>query len=93
VVIGMQDFVRRKSHEDALAFEAAFNNSAKEFEALHVPFLLEGVANVSELNLKDGIDPNKKGQTKRAKQKGPRENGRDDMEVSLSAALVYFYIL
>jgi len=66
VVIGMQDFVRRKSDGDALAFKSAFANSAKEFEALYVPFLLEGVANVSELNLKDGIHPNKKGQEKMA---------------------------
>jgi len=66
VVIGMQDFVRRKSDEDAIAFKATFFNSAKEFEALYVPFLLEGVANVAELNLKDGIHPNKKGQEKMA---------------------------
>jgi len=66
VVIGMEDFVGKKSREDALAFKAAFTNSAKEFEALYVPFLLEGVANVSALNLMDGIHPNKKGQEKMA---------------------------
>ena len=66
VVIGMQDFVRRKSRGDAQLFEATFANSAKEFDALHVPFLLYGVANVSALNLKDGIHPNKKGQEKMA---------------------------
>jgi len=31
-----------------------------------VPFLLEKVANVSALNLMDGIHPNKKGQEKMA---------------------------
>lgn len=66
VVIGMQDFVGRKSREDALAFKSAFANTAKEFDALYVPFLLEGVANMSGLNLSDGIHPNKKGQEKMA---------------------------
>jgi acyl-CoA thioesterase-1 len=39
-------------------FEAIYPRLAEDFEVLFVPFLLEGVAGVPELNLPDGIHPN-----------------------------------
>jgi acyl-CoA thioesterase-1 len=48
-------------------FEAIFPRLAREFKTPLIPFLLEGVAGVRELNLEDGIHPNEKGQKKIAK--------------------------
>lgn len=42
-------------------FDSIFPELAKEFNLPFVPFLLEGVAANSELNLLDGIHPNEKG--------------------------------
>lgn len=42
-------------------FEQMFVEVAEEFDALLIPFLLEGVGGVRELNLADGIHPNAEG--------------------------------
>ena len=42
-------------------FRAAFAQLAADFEVVFVPFLLEGVAGVAELNQADGIHPNAEG--------------------------------
>ena len=42
-------------------FEALFSSLAKTYKISLVPFLLEGVAGKSELNIEDGIHPNSKG--------------------------------
>ncbi len=44
------------------AFEAVFPRVASSFETLFVPFLLEGVGGVPELNQPDFIHPNAEGQ-------------------------------
>jgi len=49
-------------------FEAIYPRLAREFRVPLIPFLLEGVAGVRELNLEDGIHPNEKGQEKIARQ-------------------------
>jgi acyl-CoA thioesterase I len=43
-------------------FAAIYPKLAKEYKALLIPFLLENVATISELNLEDGKHPNAKGQ-------------------------------
>ena len=43
-------------------FASIYPDLAKEFDAGLIPFLLEGVAGVPELNLRDGIHPNPRGQ-------------------------------
>jgi len=43
-------------------FASIYPDLAKEFDAGLIPFLLEGVAGVPELNLRDGIHPNPLGQ-------------------------------
>lgn len=43
------------------AFRAVFTRVAEENDALLIPFLLEGVAAVPELNQEDGIHPNERG--------------------------------
>ena len=43
-------------------FEAVFTDLAKKNNAPLIPFILEGVGGVSELNLADGIHPTAKGQ-------------------------------
>jgi len=42
-------------------FEAVFNRIAAELEVVYMPFLLEDVGGVAELNLPDGIHPNADG--------------------------------
>ena len=42
-------------------FEALFSSLAKTYKISLIPFLLEGVAGKSELNIEDGIHPNAKG--------------------------------
>ena len=42
-------------------FKAMFIDLAKKYNATLIPFLLEGVAGVKELNIEDGIHPNSKG--------------------------------
>lgn len=42
-------------------FSAVFSQVAKKYKTPLIPFLLEGVATKSELNLPDGIHPNPKG--------------------------------
>lgn len=42
-------------------FEGLFKELAKKYQLVFVPFLLEGVAGKSELNLPDGIHPNEAG--------------------------------
>lgn len=43
-------------------FRGIFSSIAKEYQAALIPFLLEGVAGIPELNLGDGKHPNPKGQ-------------------------------
>ena len=45
-------------------FEAIYPRLAREFRIPLIPFLLEGVAGVRELNQEDGIHPNEKGHEK-----------------------------
>lgn len=42
-------------------FAAIFPNLAKEYNAAFIPFLLEGVGGIPELNLRDGIHPTPEG--------------------------------
>ncbi len=42
-------------------FETLFKDLVKKHELIFIPFLLEGVAGVKELNQADGIHPNEKG--------------------------------
>lgn len=42
-------------------FEAVFPNLAKKYEIALIPYLLEGVGGIRDLNLADGIHPNVKG--------------------------------
>jgi acyl-CoA thioesterase-1 len=44
------------------AFRAVFPELAREYDAVLIPFLLEGVAGVPELNQPDGIHPTAEGQ-------------------------------
>lgn len=44
------------------AFNAIFPDLSKEFNAIHLPFFLEGVAGIDSLNLADGKHPNEIGQ-------------------------------
>jgi acyl-CoA thioesterase-1 len=55
-----------------LEFEAIYPRLAREFRAPFIPFLLEGVAGVRELNQEDGIHPNEKGQDRIASTVQPR---------------------
>jgi acyl-CoA thioesterase-1 len=48
-------------------FRQMYKDLEKEMEVILVPFLLEGVASVKELNLSDGIHPNEKGHKVMAK--------------------------
>ena len=48
--------------EFAEKFASIYSELAEEFNAGLVPFLLDGVAGIPELNLKDGIHPNPDGQ-------------------------------
>lgn len=50
-----------------LEFEKVFENLAKKYQLRFIPFLLEGVGGISNLNLPDGIHPNKKGHEMMAK--------------------------
>ena len=43
-------------------FAGIYPKLAKEYQALLIPFLLENVATIPELNLEDGKHPNAKGQ-------------------------------
>jgi acyl-CoA thioesterase-1 len=43
------------------AFRAAYKDIAKKYDVAFVPFLLDGVAGVADLNLDDGIHPNARG--------------------------------
>lgn len=53
-------------------FEAIYPRLSREFKIPLIPFLLEGVAGVRELNLEDGIHPNEKGQERIAQLIEPR---------------------
>lgn len=43
-------------------FNAIFPSLSKAFDAVHIPFFLEGVAGIDSLNLADGKHPNARGQ-------------------------------
>lgn len=43
-------------------FRSIFKNLADEFDSGYIPFLLDGVAGIKELNIADGIHPNEQGQ-------------------------------
>lgn len=61
ILIGMKMPPNYKSGDYAKKFESIYPALAKKHGIPLVPFLLEGVAGVPELNLKDGIHPNVKG--------------------------------
>ncbi len=46
------------------AYEKVFENLAKKHKVILVPFLLDGVATIPELNIADGIHPNSQGHEK-----------------------------
>ena len=46
------------------AFRAAFRDVAKQYHVAFVPFLLDGVAGLADLNQEDGIHPNARGAQK-----------------------------
>jgi acyl-CoA thioesterase-1 len=46
----------------ARGFEEVFEELAREYDAVLIPFLLEGVAGVRSLNQADGIHPTAAGQ-------------------------------
>lgn len=46
----------------ATAFRNAYRETAREYDAAYVPFLLDGVATIPELNQEDGIHPTAEGQ-------------------------------
>jgi acyl-CoA thioesterase-1 len=48
------------------SFEAIYPRLAKDLDVPYVPFFLDGVAGVPELNLADGIHPNAAGQARAA---------------------------
>ena len=54
------NYGKKYQHE----FEAIFPRLAREFRIPFIPFLLEGVAGVRELNQEDGIHPNERGQAR-----------------------------
>lgn len=60
VVAGMK-LPPNYGEEYAREFEQMFIEVAEEFDALLIPFLLEGVGGVRELNLPDGIHPTAEG--------------------------------
>ena len=43
------------------AFKKMYQELAAKYELSQIPFLIEGVAGVAELNIEDGIHPNEKG--------------------------------
>lgn len=49
-------------------FRETYREIAREYDVVLVPFLLEGVGGMAELNQRDGIHPNEKGQALIAKQ-------------------------
>jgi acyl-CoA thioesterase-1 len=75
-------------------FEAVYPRLAKELEVLLVPFLLEGVAGVPELNLPDGIHPNAighellAGNVLPAIEKVLQPQGRSEMELEAPVGAV-----
>lgn len=48
-------------HDYSVKFTKMFTDLAEENEALLIPFLLDGVGGIPELNLPDGIHPNEEG--------------------------------
>jgi acyl-CoA thioesterase I len=50
--------------KNAEEFESVFKRLAQKYKVTFIPFLLEGVGGVKELNIEDGIHPNEKGHQK-----------------------------
>jgi acyl-CoA thioesterase I len=50
--------------KQAKAFSEVYTDLEREFKVKRIPFFLEGVAGVKELNQEDGIHPNEKGHEK-----------------------------
>jgi acyl-CoA thioesterase-1 len=62
-------------------FEALYSRLAEDLDVPLVPFLLEGVGGVPELNLEDGVHPNARGQERVAETVVPRLSGvLEDLE-------------
>lgn len=61
VIAGMEAPPNLGEHYTS-AFRAVFPDLAREYDAVLIPFLLEGVAGVPELNQADGIHPTPEGQ-------------------------------
>lgn len=62
LLAGMQSPTNMGEHFTE-AFKEIFPQLAKENKLSLIPFLLEGVGGISELNLADGVHPNEKGHT------------------------------
>lgn len=63
VFTGMK-MVRNLGPAYILAFNAIYPDIAKEFDLIFMPFFLDGVATVRELNNEDGLHPNARGYEK-----------------------------
>jgi acyl-CoA thioesterase-1 len=61
IIAGMQS-PPNMGKEYEQKFNSLFKDLAKEYNAGLIPFLLEDVAGISELNLPDGKHPNEEGQ-------------------------------
>jgi acyl-CoA thioesterase I len=62
VIIGGMKVPPNMGSDYAARFEAVFREVAKQNQAVLIPFILEGVGGVRDLNLPDGIHPTAKGQ-------------------------------
>lgn len=62
IVIAGMEVPPNLGDEYTRQFRSIFRELAKQNNAALIPFLLEGVAGVKELNLPDGIHPNARGQ-------------------------------
>ena len=60
VIAGMQ-IPPNYGKEYTKQFKTLYEDLTKEFKVKQIPFLLKDVAGIKELNLEDGIHPNKKG--------------------------------
>jgi acyl-CoA thioesterase-1 len=69
--IRTQRVYAQSSTEEIKEFKSLFPNLAKTYEAVLVPFFLQGVAGVPDLNFPDGLHPNNEGYKVIADQHGP----------------------
>lgn len=60
VLVGMK-LPFNYGQEYRLSFEKMYEELAKEYSTLYLPFLLKGVGGIKKLNISDGIHPNEEG--------------------------------